>query len=130
MDHRLMQQAEKAFLKPKVPEFRIGDSVDVLCRIVEGDKERVQAFSGVVIARKGSGINANFTVRRLVKEEGVERIFPLHSPNVVDIKVRKHGKVRRAKLYYLRHRVGKARRVRELRVTRKLQEPELANSPA
>jgi large subunit ribosomal protein L19 len=131
MRNSLIEIAEKPYRKASLPEFRIGDSVDVLCRIVEGDKERVQTFGGVVIARRGGGINERFTVRRLVGDEGVERTFLLHSPNVVDVKVRRQGRVRRAKLYYLRKRVGKARKVRELRVA-KLEsvEAQLAAAPA
>lgn len=129
MAHPLVDLVEKAYLKPKMPEFHIGDSVDVLCRIVEGDKERIQTFSGTVIARRGHGINEVFTVRRLVHEEGVERTFPIHSPNVVNVKVKRRGKVRRAKLYYLRGRLGKARKLRELRVVaKKSSEPALAGS--
>ena len=112
MRQPLIDLVEKAYLKANPPEFRIGDTVDVMCRIVEGDKERVQTFNGVVIARKGSGVREGFTVRRIVANEGVERTFLMHSPNVVDVKVRRRGKVRRAKLYYLRERVGKARKVR------------------
>jgi large subunit ribosomal protein L19 len=128
----LIDIAEKPFLKDSVPEFHIGDTVDVHCRIIEGEKERVQVFNGIVIARRGAGINTRFTVRRIVANEGVERTFMLHSPNVVDVRTRRRGKVRRAKLFYLRHRVGKARKVRELRVQQKSQraEPELATAPA
>ncbi len=115
MSHMLLDVVEKAYLKAKLPEFRVGDTVDVSCKIREGDKHRIQIFGGVVIARKGRGVNASFTVRRIVANQGVERTFPLHSPNVADIKVRRHGKVRRAKLYFLRERVGKARKLRELR---------------
>ncbi len=130
MRHPLIDIAESPHLKPALPEFNIGDTVDVYCRIVEGEKERVQIFNGVVIARRGAGINACFRVRRIVANEGVERTFLIHSPNVVDVKVRRRGKVRRAKLFYLRHRVGKARKVRELRVQQKpTAEPELAATP-
>ncbi|MFQ5496193.1 MAG: 50S ribosomal protein L19 [Phycisphaerae bacterium] len=131
MRQPLIDLAEKPYLKADPPQFRIGDTVDVSCRIVEGDRERIQVFNGVVIARRRGGINATFTVRRLVGKEGVERIFLLHSPNVVDVKVRRRGKVRRVKLYYLRHRIGKARKVRELRVHKKEARPlELAAAPA
>lgn len=119
MRNSLLVSAETPYLKPELPEFCIGDTVDVLCRIVEGDKERTQNFNGVVIARRGQGINAAFTVRRIVHDEGVERTFLLHSPNVVDVRVRRRGRVRRAKLYYLRGRVGKARKLRELRISQK-----------
>lgn len=131
MRQPLIEVAEQPYLKATTPAFRIGDTVDVLCRIVEGDKERVQVFNGVVIARSGAGINETFTVRRIVANEGVERKFLIHSPNVVNVKVRRRGKVRRAKLFYLRHRIGKARRVRELRVhKREAQEAGLAGSAA
>jgi large subunit ribosomal protein L19 len=131
MRQPLIDLVEKSYLKAKPPEFHIGDTVDVLCRIVEGEKERVQAFNGVVIARRGGGFNETFTVRRIVANEGVERTFLVHSPNVVDVHIRRRGKVRRAKLYYLRHRIGKARKVRELRVHKKeTPEPELAGTPA
>ncbi|MCK5226410.1 MAG: 50S ribosomal protein L19 [Planctomycetes bacterium] len=97
----------KSFGKDR-PHFEIGDTVEVHCRIKEGEKERIQIFTGTVIARKGRGINEMFTVRRIANNEGVERIFPLNSPNIVDIKPIRSGKTRRAKLYYLRDRVGKA----------------------
>jgi large subunit ribosomal protein L19 len=103
-----LDAVESKCLKSKLPHFEIGDIVDVHCRIKEGDKERTQIFSGTVIARKGRGINEKFTVRRIVNNEGIERIFPLHSPNVLDIKPVRSGKTRRAKLYYLRERTGKA----------------------
>jgi large subunit ribosomal protein L19 len=104
----LMKPIETKSLKKNIPHFEVGDSVDVHCKIVEGDKERVQVFSGTVISRRGSGIGETFIVRRIVAGEGVERIFPLHSPGVVDIKASRSGKVRRAKLFYLRKRTGKA----------------------
>jgi large subunit ribosomal protein L19 len=104
----LLDKVESKCLKKNIPHFEIGDLVDVSCRIKEGEKERVGIFSGTVIARKGRGINATFTVRRIVAGEGVERIFPLHSPNVVGIKATRSGKTRRAKLYYLRERTGKS----------------------
>jgi large subunit ribosomal protein L19 len=117
--HALLELVEKQHLKAQVPEFHIGDSVDVHTRIVEGDKERIQVFSGVVIGRRSRGINESFAVRRLVGNEGVERTFLIHSPNVVDVKVKRRGRVRRAKLYYLRERLGKARKLRELRLGQK-----------
>jgi large subunit ribosomal protein L19 len=104
----LLDAVESKSLKDKIPHFEVGDIVDVHCRIQEGDKVRTQVFTGTVIARKGRGINATFTVRRIVNNEGVERIFPLHSPNILDIKAVRSGKKRRAKLYYLRQRTGKA----------------------
>ena len=97
----------------QVPGFRVGDTVRVSVNIREGERERIQAFEGTVIARKGSGVAETFTVRRVAYGVGVERVFPLHSPNVKDIKVVRRGKVRRAKLYYLRDRVGKAAKVKE-----------------
>ena len=107
----LLDAVESKSIKQKVPHFEIGDTVDVRCSIKEGDKERIQIFTGTVIARKGRGINENFTVRRIVDNEGVERIFPLNSPNVVSIRPVRSGKTRRAKLYYLRKRTGKADRL-------------------
>ena len=110
-----IQKLEMESRKPKIDDFRIGDSVDVHVKIVEGDKERIQVFRGTVIARKGSGVRQTFTVRRIVAGEGVERTFPLHSPKITRVVVSRPGKVRRAKLYYLRDRVGKAVRVKERR---------------
>ncbi len=131
MRQPLIELVEKEYIKPKRPTFHIGDTVDVLCRIVEGEKERIQAFNGVVIGRRGAGVNETFTVRRIVGDEGVERTFLANSPNVVGVKVKRRGKVRRAKLFYLRQRVGKARKVRELRVHKKeVAKPELAASTA
>ena len=108
MNTELLDAVEKKHLKTDLPRFDVGDTVDVHYKIVEGDKTRVQIFSGTVIARKGRGINETFTVRRIVNDEGVERIFPLNSPNIVTIKPTRSGKARRAKLYYLRDRVGKS----------------------
>lgn len=99
--------------KTDIPMFHIGDTLNVTVRIKEGEKERAQVFTGVCIARKGGSLRETFTVRRIVEGEGVERVFPLHSPNVLSIEVVRAGKVRRAKLYYLRDRVGKATRVKE-----------------
>ena len=118
----IIDDLEQQYMKDDIPEFRIGDTVDVSVSIVEKVevgrgktemKERIQVFNGTVIARKGSGNRATFTVRRIVAGEGVERTFPLHSPKIRDIKVRRMGRVRRAKLYYLRSRTGKATRVKE-----------------
>ena len=113
MKTKMLDIVESGSLKKKIPYFEIGDTVDVRCKIVEGNKERVQVFSGTVIARKGRGINETFTVRRIVNNEGVERVFPLHSPKIAKVEVIRSGHVRRAKLYYLRDRVGKARRVKD-----------------
>ncbi len=111
MKTEMLDFVESKSLKKDIPYFEIGDLVDVKCRIREGDKERIQVFSGMVIAQKGRGINKNFTVRRVVGSEGVERVFPLHSPNIIDIKPTRSGKTRRAKLYYLRERAGKGVRL-------------------
>jgi large subunit ribosomal protein L19 len=100
-------------MKPSLPKFEIGDTVDVHVRILEGDKERIQIYNGVVIARSGSGTREMFVVRRIVQGEGVERKFPIHSPRIADIVVKRSGKVRRAKLYYLRERSGKSVRLKE-----------------
>lgn len=109
----IVDQIEKAEMKEHVPKFNVGDTVKVYYKIFEGGKKRTQIFTGTVIKRKGSGIRETFTVRKVVQGEGVERIFPLHSPKLEDIKVTRKGKVRRAKLYYLRDRVGKATKVKE-----------------
>jgi len=111
--NRTVYEVERQQMREEIPEFAIGDTVDVHVRIVEGEKERVQIFNGTVIARKGSGVRETFTVRRIVQGEGVERTFPIHSPKLVKVVVKRRGRVRRAKLYYLRDRVGKATRVRE-----------------
>ena len=103
----------ESYRKKKTPDFRVGDTVDVHVRIQEGEKERIQLFTGVVLSRKNSGIRETFTVRRIVQGEGVERIFPLHSPFVADVKVKKRSIVRRSKLYYLRERSGKSARIKE-----------------
>ena len=100
-------------LKKSVPEFSVGDTVKVMVKVIEGDRERLQAFEGIVIARKNGGISETFTVRRLSFGVGVEKTFPVHSPKVADIQVVRKGKVRRAKLYYLRERTGKAAKVKE-----------------
>jgi large subunit ribosomal protein L19 len=108
---KLLESVESKSLKKDIPHFEVGDTVDVYCKIKEGDKERIQVFGGTVIAKKGRGINRTFTVRRIIGNEGVERIFPVHSPNVVDVKAVRSGKTRRAKLYYLRKRSGKSVRL-------------------
>jgi len=110
-----IREIERNYLKKELPEFQIGDVVDVQSRIKEGEKERIQTFSGTVIARKGSGVRENFTVRRIVSGEGVERVFPLHAPSIINVIVRRAGQARRAKLYYLRERVGKATKTKERR---------------
>jgi len=110
----LLENFERHLLKASLPEFEVGDTVDVHVRIVEGDKQRIQIFTGTVIARKSASNRSSFTVRRIVAGEGVERVFPLHSPWVEKVDVKRRGRVRRAKLYYLRDRVGKATKVKEL----------------
>lgn len=115
MSHQILAAVEETSLKKDIPQFDIGDTVDVHTKILEGDKERIQVFSGVVIARSGSGSREMFTVRRIVNNEGVERKFPLHSPRIAKIEVKRKSVVRRAKLYYLRNRLGKAVRLRERR---------------
>jgi large subunit ribosomal protein L19 len=104
---------DTAIKADRINSFKIGDTVDVHVKIVEGEKERIQIFNGIVIAKKGHGTNEAFTVRRLVGTEGVERVWPLHTPTIDKIEVKKSGKTRRAKLYYLRDRVGKATRLAE-----------------
>ncbi|MDR1612392.1 MAG: 50S ribosomal protein L19 [Planctomycetota bacterium] len=109
----IISELEKDHSKRAIDAFRVGDTVDVHVRIIEGEKDRIQIFNGVVIAMNKGGINANFTVRRLVSGEGVERVFPLHAPRVEKVEVKRRGRIRRAKLYYLRDRVGKATRLQE-----------------
>ena len=101
-------------VKPEVVDFAVGDSVKVYVKIIEGDTERQQVFAGVVIARRGSGVEETFTVRRVTAGQGVERVFPLNSPRIGKIEVTRRGRVRRAKLYYLRSKVGKAAKVKEV----------------
>jgi large subunit ribosomal protein L19 len=113
--HELVKQAEQPSLRSESLQFAIGDTIDVHTRILEGNKERIQIFSGVVIARRGRGTGEMFTVRRIVAGEGVERTFPVHSPKIAKLVVKRHGRVRRAKLFYLRDRVGKATRLTERR---------------
>lgn len=115
MNKKIIELVNAKQMKSKPPEFRVGQTVNVHIRIREGDKERIQVFNGVVIARRGSGTGSTFTVRRIVANEGVERIFLLHSPYMTKVEVVRSGKVRRAKLYYLRERLGKSRRLRERR---------------
>jgi len=108
----IIQKLEKKQLKDKVPDFRIGDTVRVHTRIIEGSKERIQVFMGTVIARKGTGVSETFSVHRVAFGEGMERVFPLHSPRIAKIEIVKRGRVRRAKLYYLRGTTGKKSKVR------------------
>ncbi len=115
MSRKLLAAVEASSLKPDVAAFEIGDTVDVHTRILEGEKERIQIFNGVVIAKSGAGSREMFTVRRIVAGEGVERKFPIHSPKIAKIEVKRSGVSRRAKLYYLRDRSGKSTRLREKR---------------
>jgi large subunit ribosomal protein L19 len=109
----IMDRIEARMLSKKAHDFRVGDTVKVMVRVVEGNKEREQAFQGTVIKQNGKGLTETFTVRKVSSGVGVERVFPLHSPNVTKIEVLRHGRVRRAKLYYLRDRVGKSARIAE-----------------
>lgn len=127
MINALIQHIESQHLRSDPLTFEVGDTVDVHCRILEGTKERIQIFSGIVLARRGSGTREMFTVRRIVGGEGVERIFPVNSPKIAKLEVLRHGKVRRAKLYYLRDRVGKATRLVERRA--KVKVPATAAAP-
>lgn len=115
MSKQIMDLVEQSSLKKEVPQFDIGDTVDVHCLIHEGQKTRTQVFSGTVIARSGGGANESFTVRRIVAGQGVERKFPLHSPRIDKVEVKRSSVTRRAKLYFLRDRVGKAVRLKERR---------------
>lgn len=112
---QVIESVNAAHLKTDVPRLDIGDTVNVHCRIIEGDKERIQIFQGVLIARRGRGINEMITVRRIVDNQGVERTFPINSPRIAKYEVVRKGDARRAKLYYLRERVGKQRRLRDRR---------------
>lgn len=115
MSQQILAEVEESSLKKDVPQFDVGDTVDVHTKILEGNKERIQIFSGVVIARSGSGTREMFVVRRIVAGEGVERKFPLHSPRIEKVEVKRRSVVRRAKLYFLRERSGKSVRLTERR---------------
>lgn len=117
MRHPLLDVVESHYKRAGELEFAIGDTVVVTTRIIEGEKERLQDYEGTVIARKGHGLDTMFTVRKIVANEGVERTFPMHSPKVVSIKTLRSGKIRRGKLYFLRDRVGKSRKLREKRMS-------------
>lgn len=117
----VIREIEREYLRDDIPAFRPGDTVRVNVKVVEGNRERVQAFEGVVIKRQGSGVNETFTVRRVSYGVGVERTFPVHSPRLASIEVVRRGVVRRAKLYYLRERTGKAARIRERRFVKQEQ---------
>ena len=108
---KLLELVEQKSIRPDKPFFEIGDTVDVHCKIKEGDKVRTQIFTGTVIARSGRGMNEMFTVRRMIGDEGVERVFPMNSPNILDVRPIRSGKSRRANLYYLRDRIGKGVRL-------------------
>ena len=109
----IIEAIEKEYLKAEIPAFNVGDTVKVFVKVVEGNRERLQAYEGIVIAKKNGSVRESFTVRRVSFGVGIERTFPLHSPRIDHIEVVRKGKVRRAKLYYLRDRVGKAARIRE-----------------
>ena len=115
MTHKIMELVNQQSMKEKPPEFEIGDTVDVHCLILEGEKKRTQVFTGTVIGRSGSGVTEMFTVRRIVAGQGVERKFPVHSPRIAKVDVKRSSVVRRAKLYFLRDRIGKAVRLKERR---------------
>ena len=115
MSQELLKKAAQSSLKAAPPQFKVGDTVRVSVRIVEGEKERIQIFEGTVIGRRGAGISETFTVRRVINNQGVERVFPLHSPRIASVQVVRSGKTRRAKLYFLRDRIGKATRLKEVR---------------
>ena len=123
MTNKIIADIEAANgLKTETPSFLVGDTVDVHTKISEGEKERIQVFAGTVISRKGTGLTQTFTVRRIVNNEGVERIFPLHSPAIAKVVVRRSGETRRAKLFFLRDRVGKSTRLAEKKVEKKNKE--------
>ena len=114
MNNRLVEEITASQLRNDLPEFKSGDEVKVSVRIVEGNKSRIQIFQGVVIQRRGGGVNATFTVRKMSSGIGVERTFPVHSPNIAGIEVLRRGKVRRNKITYIRKRSGKAARIKEI----------------
>mgnify|MGYP003340148477 CR=1 FL=1 len=114
---QVAELADKSEIKRHIDHFQPGDTVDVSIRILDGDKERIQVFGGLVVSKHGSGMNEMFTVRKIVQAEGVERTFPVFSPNIESIEVNKSGRVRRAKLYFQRDRFGKSARIKEKRLT-------------
>ncbi|HCV8212283.1 50S ribosomal protein L19 [Staphylococcus aureus] len=114
-NHKLIEAVTKSQLRTDLPSFRPGDTLRVHVRIIEGTRERIQVFEGIVIKRRGGGVSETFTVRKISSGVGVERIFPLHTPKIEKIEVKRRGKVRRAKLYYLRSLRGKAARIQEIR---------------
>ena len=111
----LVKALSSQYMKEELPEMRVGDTVRVHVRIKEGSRERIQVFEGTIIAKKHGGINETFTVRRVAHGCGIERVFPIHSPMIEKVELVRHGRVRRAKLYYLRDRVGKAAKVKQVR---------------
>ena len=115
MNRNIINEIEKDYMKKEVPQFREGDVIKVYVKVVEGNRERLQAFEGTVIAKKNGGVRETFTVRRVSFGVGIERTFPLHSPRIDKIEIVRHGKVRRAKLYYLRNLSGKAAKIKEVR---------------
>ena len=125
----IIQKVIDSQIRKDIPDFRVGDTVDVAVRIVEGEKERIQVFTGVVTGRRGAGMGEMFTVRRIVNNEGVERTYPVNNPRIASIKVVRSGKVRRAKLFFLRKRVGKATRLKEIRTLRAGKGPKVVAVP-
>ena len=125
-----IKRIEEGYRREDLPKFRVGDTVDVHVLIREGEKERVQLFNGTVIRKRGGGMSATYTVRRIVQGQGVERIFPLHSPFVQKVEVKRSGKVRRSRLYFLRNRVGKATRLKEIIGNRPPKKKRRAAKPA
>ncbi|MCI8434922.1 MAG: 50S ribosomal protein L19 [Clostridia bacterium] len=115
MNRNIINEIEKDYMKKEVPQFREGDVIKVYVKVVEGNRERLQAFEGTVIAKKNGGVRETFTVRRVSFGVGIERTFPIHSPRIDKIEIVRHGKVRRAKLYYLRNLSGKAAKIKEVR---------------
>ena len=130
MRNAIIKNVEESSLKKEALVFEVGDTIDVHTKIVEGEKERIQVFSGTVIMKKGCGINETFTVRRIVNNEGVERGFPIHSPLIAKVVVKRGGENRRAKLFYLRDRVGKSVRLTEKRKVSKKDLAAAAAAPA
>ena len=124
-----ISRIEQAFAREELPQFGVGDTVDVHVLIKEGEKERVQIFNGTVIRKRGAGMSATYTVRRIVQSQGVERIFPMHSPSVQKVDVKRRGKTRRARLYYLRDRMGKATRLKEIITARPAKKRKQATPP-
>jgi large subunit ribosomal protein L19 len=118
----IIKKLESQYLKTNIPDFRIGDELRIYYKIIEGDKERIQPFEGTLIAKKGSGVSKTITLRKISFGEGVERIFPLHSPRIEKIEVMRRGDVRKSKLYYLREKVGKKARIKEKKVLTEVKE--------